>query len=163
MAELAIPASGSIMSEAKPTPTSAPAGGSGDSAAVSTSREKESGRVTFDSRGDPIWEWRTGEETFQRDASTSLVKKLEAPYLTLESTTIVRKQHGAPEKAAAPSCGGFDPYDNGSAPGGGARVPSRQAPARPQIRPATTVRPRDAGLLQKLQSWMGGRGPSRSR
>ncbi len=78
------------------------------------SREKESGRVAFDARGNPVWEWRTGEGTFHRDASTTLVQKLEAP-------------------------------------------------ARPPMRPAASPSGSGSGLLQKLRSWMGGKGSSRPR
>ncbi len=150
------------MSEEDRAPTITPDSGPGDAAAVAVSREKESGRVAFDARGNSVWEWRTGEGTFQRDASTSLVKKLEAPQLSLEATAIVRKQAGGSAKEAAPSCGGFDPYDSGAAPTGNARVASRAAPSRPPARPVVAPSRTAPGLLQKLQSWIRGRGSSRT-
>jgi len=151
------------MSEEDRAPKITPDSGPGDAAAAAVSREKESGRVAFDARGNSVWEWRTGEGTFQRDASTSLVKKLEAPHLSLEATAIVRKQAGGSAKEAAPSCGGFDPYDSGASPARSAGVARRPAPARPPVRPAASPPRSETGLLRKLQSWMGSKGSSKAR
>jgi hypothetical protein len=52
---------------------------------------KNSGRVAFDARGNAVWEWRTGEAAFDRDASTTQVQKLEAPELSIEATRKVRQ------------------------------------------------------------------------
>jgi hypothetical protein len=74
-----------------------------------------SGRVTFDSRGNSVWEWQT-EETgkFSRDVSTQRLKKLEATELSIEETSKVKKPRGLGlhDKNAG---GGFNPYDSGPA------------------------------------------------
>ncbi len=36
-----------------------------------------SGRVTFDDRGDPVWEWRVAGNRYTRDVDTSEVKALQ--------------------------------------------------------------------------------------
>jgi hypothetical protein len=151
------------MSEAREIPAAGPEDGIGGTAAEPASREKESGRVAFDARGNPVWEWRTGDATFQRDASTTLVRKLEAPDLSIEATAIVRRHVGGSAKVAAPACGGFDPYDSGVAPASGARPANRAAPARPPMRTDVSPPRGMPGLLQKLRSWVGGRGSSRPR
>jgi hypothetical protein len=66
-----------------------PATGEGDGR--DTPGEKNSGRVAFDARGNAIWEWRTGEAGFDRDASTTQVQKLEAPGLSIEATRKVQR------------------------------------------------------------------------
>jgi hypothetical protein len=48
--------------------------------------EKGSGRVTFDARGNPVWEWETSTGIFGRDVSTQRLKKLEAKDLAIVET-----------------------------------------------------------------------------
>ncbi len=144
------------MSEQKTTPTSTPAAGHGDAAAAPQTREKESGRVAFDARGNPVWEWRVGDGQFARDASTSLVRKLEAPHLSLEATAIVRKQDGKPPPAKAQYPAGFNPYDSGAAPSGYSRPASQAVPVRQPARPAASPSQGEPGLMHKLRSWMRG-------
>jgi hypothetical protein len=163
MAALATQASGSTMSERTKAPTTAPGQGDGDAAAGSVSREKESGRVAFDTRGDAVWEWRAGDGKFQRDASTSLVRKLEAHDLSLEATVIARKRYDDGSKKSARSCGGFDPYDNAAARTSAGRAAARPVPARQPPRPPVMPQRTEPGLLHRLTSWMGRKGPSRSR
>jgi hypothetical protein len=149
--------------EEKRAPTGATGSGSGDPAATPASREMESGRVVFDPRGEAVWEWRTGEGQFQRDASTSVVKKLEAQELSLEATIIARKRHEDTSTKPAPSCGGFDPYDNGAGPARFRGTAKGPVPGRPPPRPAVNAPRTEPGLLEKLKSWMVGGGSSRSR
>lgn len=151
------------MSEEKKAPASATDGGSGHAAATSRSGEKESGRVVFDPRGEAVWEWRTGDGQFQRDASTSLVKKLEAHELSLETTVIARKRHEDTSDKPAPSCGGFDPYDNAAGHAGAGSSAKRPMPGRQPRRPAVNAPRTEAGLLEKLKSLVGGRGSSGAR
>lgn len=54
-----------------------------------------SGRVAFDSRGNAVWEMRTGRDRYSIDGSTTLVRKL-VPPLSLETTNIVRKVSPTP-------------------------------------------------------------------
>ena len=74
--------------------------------------EKPSGRPTFDSRGNAVWEWQTEEAgKFSTDVSTQRLKKLEASELTLEDTRRLKKLAGA--KPYEKVGGGFNPYDRG--------------------------------------------------
>ncbi|MFO1394046.1 MAG: hypothetical protein U1F09_09830 [Steroidobacteraceae bacterium] len=93
-------------------------------------REMNSGRVAFDARGNAVWEWRTGDGEFQRDASTTIVRKLEPQGLAIEATGILKRPGlNAAAKAAEPTAGalaesappplaikeasGGDPYNSG--------------------------------------------------
>jgi hypothetical protein len=148
------------MSEAKQVPTSSPEPAVDDAATARASTEKESGRVAFDARGNPVWEWRSGDGQFQRDASTSLVRKLEAPELSLEPTVVVRQPENEALSKAKLACGGFDPYDTGPAD---AKPAGRPAPTPRPVRPAVDPPARQPGLLERLQTWVGGKGPARMR
>lgn len=48
--------------------------------------DKSSGRVAFDARGNPVWEWQTSTGIFGRDVSTQRLKKLEAKDLAIVDT-----------------------------------------------------------------------------
>lgn len=148
------------MSEAKQVPTVNPEPAADDAATARASREKESGRVAFDARGNPVWEWRSEDGQFHRDASTSLVRKLESTELSLEATVVVRQQENEASSKTKLACGGFDPYDSGPAD---AKPANRPAPVPRSVRPAVDPPPRQPGLLEKLQTWVGGKGPARMR
>jgi hypothetical protein len=66
------------------------------------SLENSAGRVTFDSRGNAVWEWRAGDGEFQKDASTSMVRALQPDGLSLESTTRILRLIAGPAPASAP-------------------------------------------------------------
>jgi hypothetical protein len=74
-----------------------------------SSGASRSGRTTFDSRGNAVWEWQT-EETgkFSKDVSTQRLKKLEASELSLEETSKVKKLKGS---GSLDKDGGFNPYE----------------------------------------------------
>lgn len=74
---------------------------------------KQSGRVAYDSKGNPIWEWETSTGVFDRDVSTQRLKKLEAK-LSLEETQPVpnAKPLSVQEPERLPG-GGMNPYDTG--------------------------------------------------
>ena len=156
------------MSEGSKAPTTAPRQVAGDAAAGSVSREKESGRVVFDNRGDAVWEWRTGDGQFQRDASTSLVKQLEAHELSLEATIIARKRSEDSSEKPGPSRRGFDPYNYATGPAntGPANTgpaAERPVPGRKPPRPAVNPPRTEPGLLHRMTSWMVRKGPLRGR
>jgi hypothetical protein len=76
---------------------------------------KQSGRVAYDSKGNPVWEWQTSTGVFGRNVSTQRLKKLEAK-LSLEETQPVpaQKPKGlALQDAERLPGGGMNPYDTG--------------------------------------------------
>ncbi|MGC3982767.1 MAG: hypothetical protein QM808_16070 [Steroidobacteraceae bacterium] len=84
---------------------------------------KQSGRVAYDAKGNPVWEWETSTGVFDRDVSTQRLQKLEAK-LTLEETqpVPVSKPKLALEEAERLPGGGMNPYDTGNAARGPAQV-----------------------------------------
>ena len=111
-----------------------------------------SGRVTFDSRGNSVWEWKS-EETgkYSRDVSTQRLKKLEAPELSIEETVRVKKLDDLSLSDEPKAGGGFNPYDN--APGrNNTKMPTRGyvAPDKSVPKPERKA-PTD---LRALGRWM---------
>jgi len=124
-------------------------------------REKESGRIAFDARGNAVWEWKTADGEFRRDASTTLVRKLDVPHLQIETTLIARKQALAtPGKAPGPGAG-FNPYESSAGGRRPSSVASRPSAARPAAKPATGHARKESGVLHRLQNWVEGKGPAR--
>ncbi len=84
---------------------------------------KQSGRVAYDSKGNPIWEWETSTGVYGRNVSTQRLQKLEAE-LSLEETQPVEKPKGLSlqDEERLPG-GGVNPYDTGGS------VSGRTAPA----------------------------------
>jgi hypothetical protein len=145
------------MSRRKKAPKSTEDCATSREAAEQAAREKTSGRVTFDPRGEAVWEWRAGDGQFKRDASTTLLQRLEAPDLCLEPTVIIKKQPAAPSMKAALSCGGYDPYESGAAGRNSAPAASRPAAARQSARLVVYPPRKESGVLQRLKSWIRGR------
>jgi hypothetical protein len=114
--------------------------------------EKSSGRVSFDSRGNSVWEWKS-EETgkYSRDVSTQRLKKLEAPELSIEETVKVKTLDGLSLADEPKAGGGFNPYDN---------VPSKnntKMPTRGYVAPDKVVPPAErkpAKDLRALGRWL---------
>ncbi len=126
-------------------------------------REKESGRIAFDARGNAVWEWKTADGEFRRDASTTLVRKLEAPHLQIETTLIARKRAlAAPGKAPTPG-GGFNPYESSAGSRRPSSVASRPVAVRPVAKPVAGHARRESGILHRLQAWVDGKGPAKRR
>src|SRR5687768_4956607 len=72
---------------------------------------KRSGRVTFDSRGNSVWEWQLETGVYSRDVNTQKLKKLDLGDLSIAETGIQKKLE--PNAQNEPrSGGGFNPYDN---------------------------------------------------
>lgn len=94
------------MSESKPPPKKGPA-------PHAQGTDKKSGRVGFDSRGNPIWEWQIKTGVFGRDVDTKRMKKLEAKDLQIVDQEGKKEQKpGVSGPSVKPRPGGFDPYNS---------------------------------------------------
>ena len=154
------------------------AGGAAESSAPpagSTPKEaRSSGRVAFDARGNPIWEWQLETGVYSRDVNTQKLRKLNLGDLSIAESAIQKQPpglgglDGSPGKAAAPlPGGGFNPYDSskGSGPSADpfdkarALAERNTAPAaKPVKSPAPAVHkpappPRKESLLTRLDQW----------
>jgi hypothetical protein len=88
--------------------------------------QNTSGRVTFDDRGNAVWEWSVATGAFGLEISTSRLKKLEVPGLSLAEDTpdpAIEFEANKPGKLpvkpgpVAPNpkgaAQGYSPYDSG--------------------------------------------------
>lgn len=134
-----------------------------DLPADSTPENKSSGRVAFDARGNPIWEWQLESGVYSRDVNTNKLRKLDLGGLSLVDTGTHPKPPGLdsqePDESGSNEMpgGGFNPYDSaprvkaeGTNPYDNARSLSNKlaAPQKPQ--PPT----RKATDLHKLDEWI---------
>jgi hypothetical protein len=126
--------------------------------------DKRSGRVAYDSRGNPTWEWQLETGVYTRDVSTQRLRKLDLGDLSLAETAKHPRLDAdkATGKPAPMPGGGFNPYDNSSSVGDGGANPydnarSLGAKLRPSSGPTTAPsaptqrKPVD---LKKLEEWM---------
>lgn len=120
-----------------------------------------SGRVGFDARGNAVWEMRTADHRYVRDASTTMVRKLQAPaHLAIEATAIVRKlsETPVPKGLEVPAQRRAVPADAGNshdrANMGTVRTfPVRSTSAAQRVAPRSKVTsPARPGLLDRLFS-----------
>ena len=124
------------------SPQNANESGSGEGA-----QPKSSGRVSFDSRGNSVWEWKS-EETgkYSRDVSTQRLKKLEAHELSIEETARVKTLDGLSLADEPKAGGGFNPYDN---------APSKintKMPTRGYVAPDKVVPPAERKPTKDLRA-----------
>jgi hypothetical protein len=94
--------------------------------------DKRSGRVAFDSRGNPIWEWQLETGVYSRDVTTQKLKKLDLGGLSIADSGIHPQPSGSnpsPTKAPAPP----KPAVTGkSTPANSQAASQRSAPGSPQ-------------------------------
>jgi hypothetical protein len=103
--------------------------------AAPNSEPKQSGRVAFDSRGNPTWEWQTSTGVFGRDVSTQRLKKLEAKELSLVDTQAVEKPKKLELEDASLPGGGANPYNSSG---------SASPIDKPKLPAATKPAPKDS-------------------
>jgi hypothetical protein len=106
--KLSRPPSGPVATPAKPgTAAAAPAN---EPAAES----RPSGRVVHDERGNAVWSWVKETSRIAIDATSRLLKKLEAPELKVEDTN----DHELRLVPDGKNCagGGYDPYNQTTKP-----------------------------------------------
>lgn len=116
--------------------------------------DRRSGRVAYDSRGNPTWEWQLETGVYTRDVSTQRLKKLDLGELSLADTAI-HKQPGVADTPSPQPGGGFNPYDKGASntgsnPYDNARASNRTS-GQTSSPPAPARKPSD---LRKLDEWV---------
>ena len=163
------------MSEAKDSEPNDPA--SEPPATAGTPKEaKSSGRVAFDARGNPIWEWQLETGVYSRDVSTQKLQKLNLGDLSIAETAIQKRPAGIaalagsvakPKTASLPGGGSnpYDtsprpdasgnPYDNAPALAGKPKEAEGQPskPAAPSIRRAAPPPLPKESVLSRLDQW----------
>ena len=74
-------------------------------------KDRSTGRVKFDDRGNAVWEWQVQTGSFAEDVSTARLQKLEHPALSLadDSPSPVETVRSNPLGTKK----GYDPYDSG--------------------------------------------------
>jgi len=74
----------------------------------------KSGRVAFDARGNPTWEWQTSTGVYDRNVSTQRLKTLEATELSIADTQTLAKPEGlALDEPVRLPGDGMNPYNSG--------------------------------------------------
>jgi hypothetical protein len=116
------------MTGSKPTPPKDPPDSAADEKTESVSSPK-SGRVTFDSRGNAVWEWSMATGAFGREVDTKRLEKLAAKDLKIMEDPAKPASQGP----AAPKADdrGSDPYNTaGDAVGRQANPPGKPTDLR---------------------------------
>jgi hypothetical protein len=128
-------------------------------AASDPSEAKRSGRVSFDSRGNSVWEWQLETGVYSRDVNTQKLKKLDLGDLSIAETGIHKKPAGLEEPSEPRPGGGFNPYDSaprtkqeGFNPYDNAR--SLSSKIAPKNEPPKRPPPRTPDELRKLSEWI---------
>ena len=128
-----------------------------DKADVPASEGKKSGRVSFDSRGNSVWEWQLETGVYSRDVSTQKLKKLDLGELSIAETAIQKGPLELADEPASPG-GGFNPYNSGPRskveggnPYDNARTLSNKIAPKKE---APTERPRSLDDLRRLSEWI---------
>jgi len=124
--------------------------------------DKRSGRVSHDSRGNPVWEWQLETGVYTRDVNTQKLRKLDLGDLSLAETASHKKlpDDGAQDPRAAGKKmpgGGFNPYDNAPTRESGGFNPYDNAHTlgnKMRGPPATPPPARKPTDLKKLEEWM---------
>ena len=74
--------------------------------------EKRSGRVTYDSRGNSVWEWQLETGVYSRDINTQKLKKLDLGDLSIAETAVEPGPLELADDAGSAAGGGFNPYNS---------------------------------------------------
>jgi hypothetical protein len=78
----------------------------------SSGEGKRSGRVSFDSRGNSVWEWQLETGVYSRDVNTQKLKKLDLGDLSIAETAIQKSPLALADEEKAARGGGSNPYDS---------------------------------------------------
>jgi len=121
--------------------------------------DKRSGRISYDERGNSVWEWQLETGVYSRDISTQRLKKLDLNDLSIADTATHQRPPGLdePKDRKPMPGGGFNPYDNSSTARGNVGAnpynSGGKAPLKPAA-PAAADPKRKPTDLKKLQEWM---------
>ena len=116
--------------------------------------EKTSGRVTFDARGNAVWEWSMATGKFGGNVDTERLKKLYPDLKIQDEQPRKAKTFGTSPDQRGP---GFDPYDTH------AQRPAKSEPRDPASgtdpynstsMPAEKSRPTKPKDLRRLSEWI---------
>lgn len=138
--------------------------GSDPTAVGDKGSDKRSGRVAYDSRGNPTWEWQLETGVYTRDVSTHRLRKLDLGDLSIAETAkhpTIDPEKAAEEQRRAATGGGFNPYDNSSSTPGGFNPYDNARALGGKLRPAagpstapTPASPKKPVDLKRLEEWM---------
>lgn len=129
----------------------------GPGPAVTTGSDKRSGRISYDERGNSVWEWQLETGVYSRDISTQKLKKLDLDELSIAETAVNKRPPGLGEDKPKLPGGGFNPYDNSKATSGGGSNPYDNARSLSKTLPparGAPPPPRKPPDLHKLEEWM---------
>lgn len=103
----------------RPKPKSTPPGQAGSGSVKPTPKDDSipSGRVRHDERGNAVWDWLKDTGRSALDATSRLLKKLEAPHLEVED----KKDEELRIEPDRDPGGGYDPYNQSRKPPGKGR------------------------------------------
>jgi hypothetical protein len=122
-------------------------------APASSGESKRSGRVSFDSRGNSVWEWQLETGVYSRDVNTQKLKKLDLGELSIAETAIQKGPLALADEEKAARGGGSNPYDNAPNTSQGGFNPydnSRSLGNKFAPKPATQRKPLSLDELRKL-------------
>ena len=140
---------------------SKPDSASPDAAAADDQR---SGRISYDERGNAVWEWKLETGVYSRDINTQRLRKLELNDLSIADTAKHARPPGlSGQETGSPPMpgGGFNPYDNSSTTGGNVGSNPYNSAGRAALKPEPQPEPqpeeprqRKPMDMRKLQEWI---------
>jgi|SoiMethySBSTD1v2_1073268.scaffolds.fasta_scaffold218133_1 hypothetical protein len=116
--------------------------------------EKRSGRVAYDSRGNPIWEWQLETGVYSRDVSTQKLKKLDLGELSIAETAIQRRPAGLQEPPKRTADQGFNPYNNSGTKPRDLSSYDKARAAASKTPPKASTPARTPEDMRKLDEWI---------
>jgi hypothetical protein len=122
--------------------------------------DHRSGRITYDERGNSVWEWKLETGVYSRDINTSRLKKLELNDLSIADTAKHERPSGlggTPQASPPMPGGGFNPYDNSSTARGNVGSNPYNSAGRAALKPEPEPAERPARKpldMKKLQEWI---------
>lgn len=114
---------------------------------------KRSGRVTFDDRGNSVWEWQLDTGVYTKDVNTQKLRKLDLDELSIADTSIQKRPAGLQPPAPG---GGFNPYDRAIREEGGVNPYDKARAIASPLAPKPEEKPvrRTPADMRKLDEWI---------